>query len=62
MKRSPDKLFVIKKYVRALNAAQALRKERRQPADDCWVDEEWRKNNTDKLADAIGFSVHKKDI
>lgn len=54
-----DKLFVIKKYVRARNAADALRKERKQAADDVWVDEYWRKNERDNLADTLGFKSSK---
>lgn len=61
MKKNKQKMFVIKKYIMASNAQEALKKERRQPADDCWVDEEWRKNNTDNLASAIGFSASKKE-
>ncbi len=55
-----QKMFIVKKYIMAKNAAEALRKERGQKADDCWVDEEWRKNNTDNLAAAIGFRVERK--
>lgn len=40
----------------ASSAREALRKERATPADDCWVDEEWRKNNKDNLASAIGYN------
>jgi len=50
-----DKLFVIKKYVKASCASEAIRKEKHIKVDDCWVDDDWRKNNKDNLADAIGF-------
>jgi len=55
------KLFIIKKYVRATSASHALRLEKKQKADGCWVDDDWRKNNTDKLADAIGFGVTREE-
>jgi hypothetical protein len=50
-----DKLYVIKKYVKAPSAAMAIRREKALPVDDCWVDDDWRKNDKDNLADAIGF-------
>lgn len=56
MKKTSQKMFIVKKYIMARSAREALRKERTQAADDCWVDEEWRKNNTDNLAAAIGFA------
>jgi hypothetical protein len=59
--KNKDKLFVVKKYVMAKSAQEALKKEKKQDADDCWVDEEWRKSNTDKLAQAIGFTIHKQE-
>ncbi len=52
-----DKLFVIKKYVMASSAQDALRKEKNIKPDDCWVDEDWRKNTKDKLAEVIGFTA-----
>jgi hypothetical protein len=60
--RLKPKLYVIKKYVKATSAAEALRKERTVAADDVWVDDDWRKNNRDNLADAIGFELpHKQE-
>jgi len=56
VKQKP-KLFVIKKYVKALSAADAIRKEKTIAVDDCWVDDDWRKLNKDNLADAIGFNL-----
>lgn len=54
-----QKMFVIKKYIMASSAKDALRKERKAPADDCWIDEEWRKSEKDNLANAIGFKLEK---
>ena len=43
----PQKIFIVRKYVKARSAAEALRKESGVAADDCWVDDEWRKANLD---------------
>jgi hypothetical protein len=48
------KLFIVKKYVWADNAKQALKNESKQQADDVWVDEDWKKN-VSSPKDAIGF-------
>ncbi len=53
------KLFVIKKYVWATSAIDALRKEKKIKPDDCWIDSEWQKNNCDINKD-IGFKSKKK--
>lgn len=52
-----EKLFIIKKYVRAKSASEAIRKEKKIAVDDVWVDEDWRKSATDKLADQMGFTI-----
>lgn len=61
MKPKKEKMFVIKKYIMATDAIHALRKEKKHKPDDCWVDEEWRKGNPDRLADAIGFQIENRD-
>lgn len=45
----------------ANNASEALRKERNIKADDCWVDDEWKKGQANQLASAIGFRVTSKE-
>lgn len=54
--KSNEKLFVIKKYVMAASAAQAIRRESHVPADDVWIDEEWKRINTPGAALAVGFN------
>lgn len=55
-----DKLFVIKKYVMAPSAMEALRREKKIVADDCWIDEDWKKENMSKPGGGdMGFK--KKD-
>lgn len=56
-KKYRDKLYVIKKYVKAPTAAIAIKRERDCPVDDVWIDDEWRKNERDRLADSLGFVV-----
>lgn len=53
------KKFVVKKYIMAVSASEALKKERRFKADDVWVDEEWSKIQTEKTP-AIGFSAKRQ--
>jgi hypothetical protein len=49
------KLYVVRKYIRATSAAQAIRKDKTTPVHDAWVDTEWK---TDHLASAIGFELN----
>lgn len=53
MKEKP-KLYVVRKYIKATNAAQAIRKDKQTPVHDVWVEEGYKDKN---LADAIGFQV-----
>ena len=60
MSKIKNKLFIIRKYVKAKNVGEAFRKEKKQGVDDCWVDEDWKKSQKkeyNKLEDAIGFDV-----
>mgnify|MGYP001598959697 FL=1 len=50
-------MFVVKKYIKAFPAKEALKKEKKQEADDCWIDDDWRKEKKDRLAEAIGFKI-----
>jgi len=61
IKTQQNKMFVVKKYIMAKSATEALKKERKTPADDCWVDEDWRKGQANQLASAIGFQVYEKE-
>lgn len=51
-----SKLYVIRKYIKASSAADAIRKERKTPVDEIWLDEDWKKGIASGLAEAIGFS------
>lgn len=54
------KRFIVRKYIMASSAHEALKKERRIRPDDCWVDDEWKKENPNQLTSAIGFSVEQE--
>jgi len=38
---STSKRYIVRKYIVAKSAQEALRKEKHQVADECWVDEKW---------------------
>jgi len=48
-----EKLFVVRKYIMAKSAAEAIRKDKSSKVDDVWVDDEFKKYNPG--ASAIGF-------
>lgn len=54
MKRAVEKpkMYVVRKYIKAISAAQAIRKDKNTPVHDCWISEDWK---PDHLASAIGF-------
>lgn len=58
MKKQTQKLFVIKKYIMASSAHDALKKERKIRPDDVWIDDDWKKRQEDprQLESAIGFT------
>ncbi len=50
------KLYVVRKYIWAESADEAIKKDRKTPVEDVWIDEKWKENsNTPK--DAVGFYV-----
>lgn len=57
MKKSIEKRFIIRKYIMATSASEALKKEKKFKADDCWVDEKWIEQATRDNPPAIGFSL-----
>lgn len=60
-KKNNQKLYVVRKYIMATTAKEALRKDRTHYPDDVWVDEEWKRNHTQNLSSAIGFNIEKQD-
>lgn len=55
-KKDNEKLYVVRKYIMATSAKQAILKDKNAPVDDVWVDTDWQKRQTDILAGAIGFA------
>jgi hypothetical protein len=53
-----EKKFIIKKFVFAKNALDAIRKDKRTPVDDVYVDGEWMMENDKKN---MGFTKAKAD-
>lgn len=47
-------MFVVKKYIKAKDAAEAIKLDKVTPVHDVWVDEEWKKQ---ELPSAIGFKT-----
>lgn len=55
MKKEKDKLFVIKKYIKARSASEAIRKDKSTAVDDVWVDEDWKKGEASGISRSLGF-------
>lgn len=54
-KRKELKLYIIRKYIMAPSAKDALKKDKHAPVDDVWVDDDWKKMNVEAKA-SIGFN------
>ena len=50
-----DKLFIVRTYIMARNAPDALRKFRKQEPDDVYVSDDWKEGKNKELSTAIGF-------
>lgn len=52
-----NKLFIVKKYIYAKSAKDAIKKEKGINPDDVWVDEDWRLENIKKNNEKeVGFN------
>lgn len=47
-----EKQFIVRKYIMAKSALEAIKKDKMSPVDDVWVDEKWKEENDQKT---IGF-------
>ena len=52
-----DKLYIVRKYIFAKSAPEALKRERRHKPDDIFLDEDYRKMRPVELESAMGFHV-----
>jgi len=52
MKRDTHKLFVVRKYIKAVSALDAIKKDKSTPVHECWLEEKW---SEEELPSAIGF-------
>ena len=55
-----DKLYVVKKYVKAASVEDALKKEKTQQVDSVYIDADWVKGTAPGLAEAVGFFITSK--
>ena len=56
--KEKPKLYIVRKYIKAVSVKHALRLEPKTDVHDCWVDEGFK---TTHLADAIGFHEIERD-
>ena len=50
----PEKMFIVRKYVLAPSAADAIKRESKQPVFDVWLDDDWKKANMLRKSDYSG--------
>ena len=55
------KRFIVRKYIMAYSAKNAIALDKRSPVDDVWMDEDWKKNNLNQSTEAIGFGVSSEE-
>ena len=56
MKKPSKQLYIVRKYIWAKSASEAIKLDKKIPVQDVWVDDEWKKNSNHPV-DAIGFYV-----
>lgn len=61
MNKEKNKLYIVRTYVMAKNARQALSKAKKTNEHECWVDDDWAKGNRETLANAVGFTIERND-
>lgn len=45
MAKKIERQYIIRKYVIARDVKEALKKEKDIPADEAWIDEQWKSDN-----------------
>jgi len=51
-KKEKPKMYIVRKYIKALSAVDAIKKEKDTAVHDVWIDEKWSEK---ELPAAIGF-------
>lgn len=59
--KDKEQMYVVRKYVMAHSAADAIANEHKVLPRDVWLDDEWRKERQATLVDAIGFDLEHYD-
>ena len=57
MKKEKHKLYIVRKYIKARDAAEAIRKDKKTKVHDVFVDESFKDR---RLTEAIGFEFDKR--
>ena len=57
MKKKQQKLFIVRKYIWATNAREAIKNDKNTEVADCWLDDDWKKQQ-EQTANAIGFTIN----
>lgn len=60
MAKTQRKLYIVRKYIWAKSAEEAIKKDAKKKVDDVWGDDDWKKN-TNQTADAMGFLIDSGD-
>ena len=57
MKTKPvQKMFIVRKYIMATDAKQAIRLDKKTNVDDVFIDSDWKEGKLRNLESAIGFA------
>lgn len=57
------KRFIIKKYIMATSAADAIKKDKKASVEDVWVDDKWREMEDEIVnKNEIGFKSGRKSL
>ena len=54
----PKKQYVIRKFILARSAAEALRIEHKFKADEVWLDENWKNQQQEITGQELGFKAN----
>lgn len=57
MKNKDKQQYIIRKYIMATSAKDAIRRDKDSEVNDVWVDQDWVKTQHEDKNPAIGFAV-----